>query len=157
MESVETETRTSIRKEAVAELLRLPTKAGVLEPAAVVDYARDPDTALHAYFDWEDSVAAEKWRIEQARRIIRSVHVRLDVTDKLQVRVVQFVEDSEIEAARYLARDKADPSAVMKQELARCLGVLERARDLALSYNDPSSAKLARLVRSVADLLTGYE
>jgi hypothetical protein len=48
---------------------------GKLPASAVVDFARDPSTALHARFDWDDSEAAEKWRLEQARTIIARVKI----------------------------------------------------------------------------------
>ncbi len=44
---------------------------GVLFPEDVVEYARDPDTELHKKFDWDNDTAAEKYRIWQARQIIR--------------------------------------------------------------------------------------
>lgn len=47
------------------------SNGGVLLPAKVVEFARNPETALHAKFDWNDSEAAEKWRLEQARQVIR--------------------------------------------------------------------------------------
>jgi hypothetical protein len=44
---------------------------GLIDPVKVVDYARNPDTSLHKKFQWDDTVAAEKYRIYQARQIIR--------------------------------------------------------------------------------------
>lgn len=44
---------------------------GILRPADVVAFARDPQTALHTEFEWDDSKAAEQYRLEQARQIIR--------------------------------------------------------------------------------------
>lgn len=35
----------------------------------VVNLARDPGTELHRCFEWDDTVAAEKWRRHQARQI----------------------------------------------------------------------------------------
>ena len=43
---------------------------GLLIPVMVVDYARNKDTFLHEKFTWDDSEAAEKYRIWQARQII---------------------------------------------------------------------------------------
>lgn len=48
-------------------------KSGLLRPDAVVRAARNPKSALHEYFEWDDSIAAEKWRLEQARQLIRIV------------------------------------------------------------------------------------
>lgn len=48
---------------------------GYLRPADVVEFARDPDTALHTQFEWDDSEAAAQYRLIQARTVIR-----MDVT-----------------------------------------------------------------------------
>ena len=54
------------------ELLQISHKHnGVLIPRDVVEFAKDPNTALHSRFDWDDSSAASKYRLEQARKIIR--------------------------------------------------------------------------------------
>ena len=44
---------------------------GILRPRDVVDFARNEDTALHKRFEWDDSRAAEQYRLVQAREIIR--------------------------------------------------------------------------------------
>ncbi len=46
-----------------------------LTPALVVDVARDPSHELHSRFEWDDQVAGEAWRREQAHQLIRSVRV----------------------------------------------------------------------------------
>lgn len=48
---------------------------GQLTPRLVVDLARDPEHELHSRFEWDDSIAAEKFRVEQARDLIRKVRV----------------------------------------------------------------------------------
>lgn len=53
-----------------AELEALKQK-GVIAPHAVVDAAKDPDSALHSCFTWDDSEAAHKYRLEEARRLLR--------------------------------------------------------------------------------------
>lgn len=44
---------------------------GILRPRQVLAYARDKKTALHKVFEWDNSKAAEEYRLEQARRLIR--------------------------------------------------------------------------------------
>jgi len=44
---------------------------GFLTPEAVVESAKDENSPLHPFFDWDDTEAARKWRIVQARRLIR--------------------------------------------------------------------------------------
>jgi len=58
-------------KTITEELLAIKKlNAGLLDPVKVVDYARNPNTALHDRFEWNDSKAAEEYRIWQARKII---------------------------------------------------------------------------------------
>lgn len=42
-----------------------------LTPKAVLESARSPKSVLHKYFEWRDSEAAEKYRLEQAYRLIQ--------------------------------------------------------------------------------------
>jgi len=44
---------------------------GKLRPKDVVDFAKDPKTALHARFEWDNSAAAAEYRLWQARELIR--------------------------------------------------------------------------------------
>jgi hypothetical protein len=61
--------------QAVGERLEaIRSKAG-LTPDAVVADAAEPKSVLHPLFDWNDTTAAHKWRLEQASYIIRSVTV----------------------------------------------------------------------------------
>ena len=39
-------------------------------PQEVLEKARDENSELHKCFEWNDSVAAEKYRLQQARAII---------------------------------------------------------------------------------------
>jgi hypothetical protein len=53
-------------------------RKGKLLAADIVDTARDEDSPLHRYFDWDDSSAAEKYRLWQARQLIVTVHLLND-------------------------------------------------------------------------------
>jgi hypothetical protein len=46
---------------------------GALTPRNVVDAARCSSHPLHSRFEWDDGVAADKYRLVQARELIRSV------------------------------------------------------------------------------------
>lgn len=45
-------------------------------PEMVVEAGRDEDTELHKCFDWDDEVAAEKWRKQQARQVMCYLVIR---------------------------------------------------------------------------------
>lgn len=48
---------------------------GRLTPPAVVDAARDNRHPLHKFFEWDDAIAAESFRLDQARTLIRSIRL----------------------------------------------------------------------------------
>ena len=58
---------------------------GAISPEKVVKFARNKKTALHGRFTWDDTEAAEAYRLWQARTIIR-VHVTVINGDKKPVR-----------------------------------------------------------------------
>lgn len=54
------------------ELRRIAkTNGGVLKPEAVLDAARPKASPLHSKFQWDDGLAAEGYRLWQARQLIR--------------------------------------------------------------------------------------
>jgi len=58
------------------ELTRIKdTKSGRFKPEDVVRKAKAKRSVLHQYFDWDDSTASAKYRIEQAKYLIRCVQV----------------------------------------------------------------------------------
>ena len=80
----------AIRKELEAIQKR---NRGLLRPADVVEFAADPNTALHSQFTWDDDEAAIRWRLHQARNVIR-VHVQVIENDSPPVKVwVSLTED----------------------------------------------------------------
>lgn len=53
----------------------IAARRGELTPQAVLDEARSRRHPLHGRFEWNDTEAAEKYRLAQARNLIRSVRV----------------------------------------------------------------------------------
>ncbi|KTR78004.1 hypothetical protein NS234_04875 [Microbacterium oxydans] len=67
------------------ELIAIREQFGYLNPKAVVDVARDNKHPLHHRFEWVDTIAAEKYRLQQAGDLIRRVKISyLDSTEKPQ-------------------------------------------------------------------------
>lgn len=55
------------------ELLAIRSEHGRLTPEAVVQAASAEDHPLHDRFEWDDTTAAHKYRLNQARQLIRVV------------------------------------------------------------------------------------
>ena len=56
-------------------------KHGKVDPKTLIDESRDPKSALHPAFEWDDVIAAEHYRLSQARTLIRAVHIEKDGQD----------------------------------------------------------------------------
>lgn len=66
----------------VGELFeRLESSAGGVTPKAVLDASRDEGSLLHDEFEWDDTIAAEKYRYSQARAIIQNIVIVTKTTD----------------------------------------------------------------------------
>lgn len=59
------------------ELDRIERERGALTAEVVVEEAADPSSPLHPAFEWNDSAAAHRYRLEQARALMRSLIVRV--------------------------------------------------------------------------------
>lgn len=79
------------------ELGRIHEKHGALKPTNVVEEARPEEAPLHPAFEWNDSIAAEEWRLHTARNLIRSVQVITSDNQKEAVYVSVVTEQKERE------------------------------------------------------------
>jgi hypothetical protein len=58
-----------------AEIVALRDADGLIHAGSLVDWARqNSESALHTQFEWDDQIAGERYRVEQARRLI-AIHV----------------------------------------------------------------------------------
>lgn len=61
---------------AVIEEIR-ETSGGFATSAAIVDAARAKGSVLHPLFEWDDTVAAEKFRLRQAGEVVRNLEIEV--------------------------------------------------------------------------------
>lgn len=62
-------------EEAFQVLSEIHERDGKVTPPAVVEEARPEESVLHPEFEWQDEVAAEKFREQQAASLIRALVV----------------------------------------------------------------------------------
>ena len=69
-------------------------EAQTLTPENLVNEARAEDSPIHSAFEWNDSIAAEKYRYEQARLMIANiVWVKSDIQNERHLRLVEETDD----------------------------------------------------------------
>lgn len=107
-----------------------------LEPSTVVNAARDPASVMHPHFQWDDAIAAEAFREDQARDLVRSLTVDISRSN-LEARPVRAFVNVEVGAERgYVSTATAMSSEdLRKQVLSKAFAELEswRARHAELS------------------------
>lgn len=121
------------------ELIRTKHK-GLLRPHDVVKFARDPKTALHKKFTWDDSKAAEEYRLWEARSLIR-VAVIVEENTTESVRAYVSITDSRGKEGGYRAvAEVMDDKALRARMLQDALDDLNFFRD---KYN---------VIRKISDI-----
>ena len=109
---------------AELELIR-EESGGVLSPDAVVEFARDEQTALHACFTWDDGEAAHAYRLWEARQVIRvCVTVRDDVKGP-PIRTYVSLYDDRGEDGYRLLTDVLSDAELSEKLLSQALGELK--------------------------------
>ena len=70
------------KKQAIAaEMQVIADQKDVLLPEDVVEAARNPNSTMHSFFEWDDTEAARSFRLVQARWLIRSVEIVVERHD----------------------------------------------------------------------------
>lgn len=59
---------------------------GDISPMMIIDVARSPDNIMHSMFEWQNDVAAEKYREAQASKILCAIKVTIVEYDIENVR-----------------------------------------------------------------------
>lgn len=90
-----------------------------VSPEEVLSKAKDKDSELHKCFEWDDSVAAEKFRLQQARLIICNLVVVTPNKEEEPVRVYQISSE----------RNTYQPTRFFLQQPDEYQKLLQRAKE----------------------------
>jgi len=94
-------------------LSALQKKHGRIDTAAVLDAARPETAPLHPAFEWDDDVAGEKWRLHEARNLIRAV-----VLVKVDSETGEVAEQPHVVSVRMMAPDGTSDQHYLTAEVA---------------------------------------
>ena len=116
---------------------------GELNAQNLVDISRPEDAPLHSAFEWDDSVAAEEWRKQQARCIINSIVVVTESHPPMRAYYSVAVKDSNYYSLQTVIKQPDKYEALLKQA----------KRDLQIfrqKYNQLS--ELSNIMRMIDEL-----
>lgn len=140
--------KASAQKLGEALALVAEKSSGHLMPKDVVEAARDKKSPLHKHFEWDNQIAADKFRLDQARSLIRSIHVESADTESGVARA--FLSIREKDGTSYRTIGDVLKSADLQQ---RVLAAAEK--DLLAFENRYSSLEdICGLIRQARERLS---
>jgi len=118
--------------EVMGELAQLGVGETGVTPEMVLERARDGHSILHSFFEWDDSIAAEKYRVEQAGSLIRAIVILPEAAKASTViRAVVRVSDGQ-EKGRYWETERAMSDKEMSKQVLR--DAAKDAQSMAARY-----------------------
>jgi len=113
------------------ELSRMARK-GEITARAVLNAARPEESPLHPAFEWDDAVAAELHREDQARLMLRSIRIVRDAEQESE-RVFWHVATEDVDSYVTTARVMSEPDlrdALMEECVKTLIGARRRYSEL---------------------------
>ena len=113
---------------------------GVLSTPNVVEAAKNPNSILHSYFEWDNEHAANQHRLEQAAKLIRSFKVSIVVTSHKMVVPLYVNHPSPSHPRSYLPlaeikQDAVLSNGVILDEMSRIENAIKRAMAISCELN----------------------
>ena len=110
-----------------SELETIRTKS----PQSIVDYAEEhPDSELYKCFTWDDSKAANEWRKQEARQVVRLLVFADDETKQpTQIRVLQKATDA-YEPVKTIVRNNDEYAKLLAMAKAELKAFRERYKQI---------------------------
>lgn len=110
--------------------------SGCVTPEIVLEDARNRSSPLHDFFEWNNNAAAEKYRLDQARYLLRSVHIEIKGET---VRAFYHVTVKDDEPKQYITAQRAMTEAEYRQQvIAQALKELNSLREKYKQYKELS-------------------
>lgn len=141
-----------VKAQVAGEYLeQLEKKHGEITPKIVLNASRSEDSVLHSCFEWNDGIAAEKYREVQAQFLIRNLVVSVEQTNSPPQVVRAYVNISSEKTGSFIAVQTAMKNDDLKnQVLKNALNELkafqkkyENLQELADVFSAIDSLKIA--------------
>lgn len=93
---MEYKTTNRLSEERINEILRIKDTLG-LTPENLIKEAKKKSNPLHNLFEWDDTEAARKWRLQQGRLIINEIKIIVDTEERYAFENVKMTISTEEE------------------------------------------------------------
>lgn len=92
-------------------LNKIEQENGKVTKESFLDYSRDENSETHSMFEWDDSIAAEKYRLRQAGKIISQLEVTIVHEDIKPREITVQIESTEPQETKISAFVNIAPKA----------------------------------------------
>ena len=116
-------------EDVMAELNEISTEE--ITPQAVVEHAKSEDSCMHCIFEWDDEIAGEKYRLQQAAQMLRSIKVvHLDENEEPQHEPFRQFQVNSTRTHTYV------PTKIIVQNMDEYQKLLERAKGELIAFEN---------------------
>ena len=121
-------------------------KDGRLTAANLVDDSRPEDAPLHNEFTWDDSLAAESWRRQEAMQIINGIEIRIENSAPVQAFVKLTRAETDYRPTSILIRQADTREQLIENALRELKGIQRKysaLKELADVFTAIEAVKIA--------------
>jgi hypothetical protein len=111
----------------------IESRDGHCTPAALIEEAGPDESSLHSLFDWDQEVAAHKWRVAQARNVINHIRVIDRVREEPVVAFISVNNNGDrgyISIAK-IAQDEDLQRQAVEDVMVKLMGLRKRHADIS--------------------------
>ena len=101
------------QQEVSERMVVLEQEHGKLTAEIVLAEAKNPDSPLHNCWDWNIEEAAEKWFLEQSRKLIQCIVMVTDVPNAPPIRAFVHIGEEE----RYVSTTRAASDMDLREKM----------------------------------------
>jgi len=139
-------------KECLDSLLK---RHGELTTQLVLDEATNPESPLHMYFEWDNDKAAQRFRHEQSRKLIRTFSVTIKEQEKKLVHVPQIIrsQPGTYKTFEAVVKSPSDYEKALTQaleQLRAAKDTVNRLEQAAKGLNDDKLTLLSIAIKSIS-------
>lgn len=103
-----------------------------ITPQEIVEKARDENSELHKCFEWDDTIAAEKYRIQQAKTILLNLVVINIDKEETPRRVYQISSQKNVyQPVKFFLQNSDEYSLLLKRAKEELIAIRKRYAEIA--------------------------
>lgn len=139
---------------ARAALLELVQRDGFITPATVVEEATDSRSPLHRYFTWDDTAAAERYRLIEARQLCQRYKITVETANETTVSLRQFTSVPFEDGPGYITTESAlrgkDTREFVLQQAMRDVAALRQKYQTLIDFDEVLRASIGKSTKRKA-------